>query len=61
MKLHDLAILPLLVFLSFGYGVSVVDRVSEHGAVKLTVPALVKQIKDDASKFEPSTVFVYNA
>ena len=59
MKLR-IALLPLAVFAVFGYSVSVVDRVSEHGAVKLTVPAIVKQIKEDAAKFEPSTVFVYN-
>ena len=60
MKLHDLAILPLLVFLSFGYGVSVVDRASEHGAVKLTKGAVVAEVKADVAKFEPSTVFIYN-
>lgn len=59
MKLR-VAVLPLLVFLSFGYDVSVVDRVSEHGAVKLTKAAVVAEVKADLAKFKPSTVFVLN-
>lgn len=60
MKLYDLAVLPLLIVMTFGYGWSVMDRTSHHGSVVVSKDALLATIKADLAKFEPSSEFVYN-
>lgn len=59
MKLR-VALLPILIFTSFGYSVSVLDRVTDHGKNKIELSKVVAQVKADLAKFEPSNTFVYN-
>ena len=59
MKLR-VAILPLIVFAVFGYGVSVTDRATDGAQKPLQVEAVKEVVKADLAKFKPSDKFVYN-
>ena len=59
MKLR-VAVLPLIVFLAFGYSNTVLYRASDAGQTKLTVENVKVVVKADLAKFEPSNVVVYN-
>ena len=58
MKLR-LSVLPLLVFLAFGYGVHTLDRVSDNNDL-VTADNFKAQVKADLSNFTPSTKFTIN-
>ncbi len=59
MKLYA-AVLPLLVFLTFGYTNSVLLRTSDHGTKKLTVALVKAEVKADLAKFHPNNTVIIN-
>ena len=59
MKLR-VAVLPLIVFLAFGYATSVAHRASDAGQTKLTVELVKAEVKADLAKFKPDNTIAFN-